>query len=251
MSYRDIFEQRGRLYNEAHIIAPHARDAEAVTLLEWLQPQAGETIVITAAGGGYDARRIAEFLVPESARLICVEPSERFSSGIPKSFQVLNTPLDRIPLPDEQANAVINLAALHHCVNRDDLFDEWHRLLKPGGRMVIADVEVDSPNGEFLNRVVNKFTPGGHNGIFLIPGQLSETFINKGYVEVEEQLESFVWNFLNKQEMIDFSRSLFGMLHASDKDILSGIERHLGILQGNNPPVTCPWSLRFFRAFKP
>jgi len=132
---------------------------------------------------------------------------------------VLNTPLDRIPLPDEQANAVINLAALHHCVNRDDLFDEWHRLLKPGGRMVIADVEVDSPNGEFLNRVVNKFTPGGHNGIFLIPGQLSETFINKGYVEVEEQLESFVWNFLNKQEMIDFSRSLFGMLHASDKDI--------------------------------
>lgn len=251
MSYRDIFEQRGHLYNEAHAIAPNARDAEAANLIQWLQPRAGETIVATSAGGGYDTCRIAEYLAPESASIICVEPSERFSSIIPKSFQVLNVPLGEIPLPDEHADAVVNLAALHHCENRDEIFGEWDRLLKPGGRIVIADVEAGSRNGEFLNRVVNEFTPGGHNGIFLLPGLLSDVFVKKGYARVEERLESFVWNFRNRDEMIRFSRSLFGMLHASDEQILSGIERHLGVLeQGANMPIAYPWSLRFFRAFK-
>jgi len=251
MSYRDIFEQRGHLYNEAHAISPPARDAEAANLIKWLRPSAGETIVVTAAGGGYDTCRIAEYLSPDSANLICVEPSEQFSSMIPDAFQVFNVPLDEIPLPDACADAVINLAAMHHCENRDQLFSEWDRLLKPGGRILIADVEAGSGNGEFLNTIVNEYTPGGHKGIFMVPGQLTEIFTAKGYVRVEEELESFMWNFRNKDEMIRFSRSLFGM-QANDEQILTGIKRHLGPLRQNgDAAISYHWSLRFFRALKP
>lgn len=252
MSYRDIFEQRGHLYNEAHNIAPCARDAEAANLIKWLQPVAGETIVVTAAGGGYDTGRIAQYLAPESAQLICVEPSERFSSLIPKTYQVLNAPLHEIPLPDGCADSVINLAALHHCENRDELFSQWDRLLKPGGRIVIADVEAGSPNGEFLNRVVDEFTPGGHKGVFLHPGELSEAFGKKAYIRIEEELESFVWNFRSHDEMVQFTRSLFGMVHANDEQIVAGVEQYLGVGDGaDDAPISYPWSLRFFRAYKP
>ena len=251
MNYRDIFQQRGHLYNEAHGIAPHARDAEAAMLIQWLQPKPGETIVVTSAGGGYDSCRIAEYLAPESATIICVEPSERFSSLIPDTFQVHNVPLDRIPIPDAQADAVINLAALHHCENRDELFNEWGRLLKPGGRIILADVEAGSSNGAFLNTVVDRFTPGGHEGIFLVPGELQHWFEGKGYLHCEEKLESYQWIFQHQEEMVRFSHSLFGMEQANDEQILEGISRYLGVLQLNSgSQVAYPWSLRFFRAFK-
>ncbi|MDB2705644.1 methyltransferase domain-containing protein [Pseudomonadota bacterium] len=251
MSYRDIFEKRGHLYNEAHTIAPQARDVEAEKLIQWLQPRAGETIIVTAAGGGYDTCRIAEYLAPETANIICVEPSERFSSLIPKKFQVFNVPLNEIPLPDGCADAVVNLAAMHHHESRDNIFDEWSRLLKPGGRMVIADVQVDTGNGAFLNQTVDAYTPGGHKGIFLQPNQLTREFANKDYHQFEEQLESYLWNYKDQEEMISFSRSLFGMVNATDQEILSGVKQHLGIIEQDGfLSVAFPWSLRFFRAFK-
>jgi hypothetical protein len=55
MDYKEIFDGRGALYNQAHKIAPMARKAEGDAMLKWLQPKAGETIIVTAAGGGFDA----------------------------------------------------------------------------------------------------------------------------------------------------------------------------------------------------
>ncbi len=252
MDYRNIFDDRGHLYNEANSIAPRARIDETSCLLDWLKPSPGETIVVTAAGGGYDAMAIAEYLAPHRADIICVEPSRRFSREIPSSFRVFNDPLDRISLPDECADAVVNLAALHHCQPFDALLDEWGRLLRPGGSIVIGDVEAGSANGEFLNRFVDQMTPGGHDGTFLVPGVIGAYFASRGYVEVKERLEAYQWYFEDRESLRAFASRIFGMSKASPEEVESGLERYLGIVEpGAKAPVAIPWSLRFARATKP
>jgi len=252
MNYIDIFEQRGHLYNEAHVIAPKARELEVENLLKWLDPCADEKIIVTAAGGGYDAIAITQYLAPAKTNVVCVEPSKRFSEMIPSQFQVLNEPLESISLPDNCADAVVNLAALHHCSNRDVIFNEWDRLLKPGGRVVVADVEVGSANAQFLNIVVNEFTPGGHDGDFLRPSQLSDSFTAKDYLEIQENLELFDWHFDSEELMVEFSRCLFGMVKANDEQVLNGIKRYLEISSnGSDGQLAYSWPLRYFRARKP
>lgn len=247
MNYQEIFDQRGELYAAAHVLCPEAREEESAALLKWLKPQQRETIVVAAAGSGFDAVSIAKTL-SGNARIICVEPCRSFCDLIPDGFEVLNVPLDSIPLSDGTADAVINLAALHHVSDRDAAFREWTRILKPDGRIVIADVEAGSSNGLFLNTVVNEFTPGGHEGWFLEPGQLTFAFESLGCHSAKESLETYEWRFDSCEQMIDFSRHIFGMTKATSAQIDRGIRTFIPPVIGNS--VTYPWSLRFFEAHK-
>ncbi|MBC7980566.1 MAG: class I SAM-dependent methyltransferase [Armatimonadetes bacterium] len=251
MNYKEIFDERGNLYNKAHQIAPGARKAEGEAMLKWLQPRADETIIVTAAGGGFDACLIAEFLLPACARIICVEPSPLFSSLIPGSFEIINAPLGEIPLPDGVADAVLNLAALHHVNERQNTFEEWTRLLRSGGRIVLGDVEEGSSNAAYLNNTVDQFTPGGHDGKFIKPGELTEAFSSLPYENPEEALEAYEWIFRDHMTMVSFSKNLFGMVNGTDEQIAAGIQQYLGVQDSvADNAMFYPWSLRFFRATK-
>ena len=222
-------------------------------MLKWLAPQPGEVIVVTAAGSGFDARLIEKELQPDSARIICVEPSTVFSKLILSAqFELYNNPLNRIELPDACADAVINLAALHHFPDRQPIFKEWVRILKPGGRLIIADVEAGSSNGNFLNQTVDALTPGGHEGIFLKPGELSEQFQSLRLHRIEESLEAYFWEFEDKAMMLEFTQLIFGMVNGNVDEVEAGLIAHMGIVTpGSELPFAYPWSLRFFRGFKP
>ena len=249
MRYQEIFDQRGELYNQAHILAPYARKFEGQAMLKWLEPQQGQTIIVTAAGGGFDAKLIEE-LIGTDSRIVCVEPSKQFASFIPEHFDVINSALDDICLPDCCADAVLNLAALHHIPDRTQVFDEWTRLLKPGGRMVLGDVDINEANAGFLNIAVNKFTPGGHEGIFLDAGELTTEFEKRKFSALKEGLESYTWAFDTEEIMVQFSRLLFGMVKGSREDVANAIRKHLGVTLGEAGSTSYPWSLRFFSAVK-
>ncbi|MDA1304803.1 MAG: class I SAM-dependent methyltransferase [Nitrospirae bacterium] len=220
-------------------------------MLQILLPQPGETILVVAAGGGYDAVGIQQSLHPAQARIICVEPSEIFSAHIPRTFEIYNSSFDCIPLASHSVDAVVNLAAMHHIDNRSVVLREWTRLLKPGGRLVIGDVEEDSTNAEFMNTVVNEFTPGGHRGIFLVPGQLSNMLRDTAeWDEVEECRCDFFWEFTNEQEMLEFTQLIFGMVKANREQIRSALQQYLGATSDRSGGYRYPWSLRFCRGIK-
>lgn len=248
-SYHQIFEQRGVLYNAAHAICPEARRSESDALLKWLRPRPSETIAVVAAGGGFDACAILKH-VDGKAKVVCVEPSRSFSKMIPDNLEVLNVPIHSIPLKDGSVDAIVNLATLHHITDRDTSFREWNRLLKPGGRIVVGDVEEGSTNGEFLNNAVDRYTPGGHKGIFLAPNELTDYFTRLGYEQCQEGRESYSWKFESKEQMCLFAMLLFGMVTANLTEIAENIERYLGVNEGFSGATEFPWSLRFFSGFK-
>lgn len=221
-------------------------------MLNWLQPAAGETILVVAAGCGFDAVGIEAYLEPDSANLICLEPSPIFTCSIPKRLKVLQTPFHEVPLTDESVDVVLNLAALHHIEIRDEVFNEWARVLKPGGRVVIGDVAQASGNGDFLNDSVDQLTPGGHKGVFLEEGYLTNAFSMRGFTNCTEGMERYTWNFKDEEAMITFSAKIFGMVNGSREQIKASIDRYLEPKCGGNlSGARFAWSLRFFKGFKP
>jgi len=252
LDYQTIFDQRGNSYNFAHQIAPWARREELNAILSSLRPQAHETIVVTAAGGGFDADGIFSSVRPDLCSVICVEPCKEFASVIPAHLLVRHCPLDCIPIASESVDAVVNLAAMHHSISPLSDIMEWTRLLKPNGRLVIADVQVDTDPGRFLNEAVDRLNPSGHRGNFVIPGQTTAWLrsLNR-WRSIEENLKQYHWRFHDTYEMVNFTRNLFGMTLGTDEEILSEIDSYLGVKTGDDElALSFPWSLRFVVAIK-
>ncbi len=95
---------------------------------------------------GCGTGNILRFLDPEN--YISVEPSagmrERFREK--HGFEPLDGHFLRIPLPDGSVDTVITTYAFHHVPDEEkrDAVKEMLRVLKPGGRIVIADVMFES-----------------------------------------------------------------------------------------------------------
>ncbi|ACJ16644.1 SAM-dependent methyltransferase [Thermococcus onnurineus NA1] len=102
---------------------------------------------------GCGTGNVLRFLDPE--KYIGVEPSV----GMREKFRVKHgfEPLDghflRIPLTDESVDTVITTHAFHHVPDgeKTDAIKEMLRVLKPGGKILIADVMFES--GEEKRRI--------------------------------------------------------------------------------------------------
>ena len=99
------------------------------------------------SGGCY----LAEYLRP-GMRYFGVEQADGFfdNNGDTSDARLI-APIVDVPLPDNSVDYIVSLAALHHEPDLTAVFDEMRRLTRMGGRIVIADVEVDTPPARFLD----------------------------------------------------------------------------------------------------
>ncbi len=219
MNYEDIFRERGAAYAHAMAAWPDARREEFLLPVDRAALQAGDVVVDVPAGGGYLQRYL-----PAAVHWLGHEPCASFFATSAAGDQ----PLLPLPWANGFADAALSIAGVHHQEDKLPLYREIHRVLKPGGRFVLADVHADSDVARFLDSFVGRYNSTGHRGIYLTATDIPRLEACGFRVVAAERL-AYHWWFSTRTDMSDFCRLLFDMRDIDSPAVADGIESQLGV----------------------
>lgn len=243
-SYEEIFAQRAHSYHKAMADMPDARELEFQAAVRHLEIEERHTVCDVPAGGGYLKRYINE----DSVELHFLETSHHFASHCPVEEHCKTDicSFERLPVTTGSIDRALCLAALHHVEQPEQFFQELKRVLRPDGRLVIADVQANTGPAEFLNIFVDQHNSMGHQGVFLTDDTV-KLLEASGFSISAVVDEKYPWRFSSDQQMTSFARNLFGLDEATDAEILEGIERYLGVSR-RDTGAELNWQLTFISA---
>ena len=236
-TYAEIFAQRAADYHHAMKASPRARDAEFSAVLEPLHGRASGLVCDMPSGGGY----LADYL-REGLDYIAIDPATDFFVEWPRPLQRLLAEITNVPLADQSVDYVVSLAGLHHEPSLASVFAEMRRLLRPGGRAVLADVAVGTRPATFLNGFVAENCPLGHDGRFL-DEETGPALEAAGLKVVDDRLLDVPWVFADLNEAGEFCRHLFGMTGLDATTVAEAMDREIGFAMDRGEP-RLQWVLR-------
>ena len=236
-TYAEIFEKRAREYHRAMKASPGARDAEFLAVLEPIRDAGPGVLCDMPSGGGY----LAGYLWP-GLEYLAVDPATDFFVEWPKGLRRVVAEITKVPLPDSSVDYIVSLAGLHHEPSLPRVFEEIRRLLRAGGKLVIADVAIDTPPAGFLNGFVAENCPLGHDGRFL-DAQTVPALAAAGFDVSDDRLLDVPWSFDSLEEAGEFCRYLFGMTGLGPAETTEAMGREVGFdIESGRPRLR--WQLR-------
>ena len=116
------------------------------------KPQIGEVCVDLGSGRGNDVIRLAEE-VGETGYVYGIDISEgmvaKANTNLEKfeveNAKILQAELEKLPLKDNLVNLVISNCTINHTADKQAVWNEIFRILKPDGRFVVSDIYATNP----------------------------------------------------------------------------------------------------------
>ncbi|HKR60898.1 MAG TPA: class I SAM-dependent methyltransferase [Pyrinomonadaceae bacterium] len=158
---------------------------------QWLNITAESHVLEVASGSGgpalYLARqtgcRVTGIDANESGVATATEMALQSSAAERVQFKVANA-TSTLPFPNDSFDGLLCIDSMNHFPNRLEVFREWHRILRPGGRAIFTDpVVITGPvtNDEIaLRSLVGLF-------LFVPPGVNEQLIAQAGFELVQQE----------------------------------------------------------------
>lgn len=243
--YEQHFDVRGASYDDAMVRWPHARTEEFAFVLRLAgltDPLALPTpcrVLDVPAGGGYLADHM-----PQGIDYLALECAASFADRCrQRGLAVVEADLRGADLPDRSFDVVVSVAGLHHEPDLAATLAAWRPLLRPGGRLVIADVARGSAVATFLDGYVGSHNALGHEGAFFGP-DLGEVVVEAGYRDVVVVDDAYHWWFDDHEALGRYCAGLFGLRDQSWQEVADAARRGPGVDVDPDGRVGLRWGLR-------
>lgn len=126
---------------------------------------AGEVVLDLGSGAGLDvilsARRVGPagkaYGLDMTDEMLAAANANKEKLGV-GNIEFLKGKIEAIPLPDNSVDVVISNCVINLSVDKDAVFREIHRVLKPGGRMAVSDIVTLKPLPEWLQKNLAAWT---------------------------------------------------------------------------------------------
>jgi len=129
--------------------------------LEHLELQPGETVVDLGSGAGIDALIAARAVGPDghvigidmTPEMLAKATANAAAAGA-NHVEFREGRLEALPVDDDTVDTVTSNCVINLVPDKSKVFAEIHRVLKPGGRLVVSDVMLDGELPEIVTQDV-------------------------------------------------------------------------------------------------